>query len=391
MQTIVVDTSVFIERLDILNRLLEEYEIVFPIVVADELNHLKDSKDADKSYKARKAIKYISEHSSKWYCDADMEDEENDMAIILTAQKHKCSLATFDLGMVLRAELLHIPIVNVKRDDKYVGYKTIKLNTDNNDDMDILAKYYENKDVNIFNCLVNEYIIIKQNNITIETAMWNGEEYKSLKYSKCKNIIPKTDTQALAIDLILNKDIPVKTLFGSAGSGKTFLATKLALQMLKSPDYPYETLMLVRNPIGSGERIGFLKGDKDDKIKSFFNPFVQHFDGEFFEFESLVQCGRVKMEIPYYMKGLDLTNTLVLFDEAEDCSQQIIKLIGSRLGEGSALIITGDSSQAENKFGRYSNGLELVVDKAKGNINFGCVYLPDDLRSSASKMFVDMF
>lgn len=391
MQKYVIDTSVFMERLDIVNLIAEE-EIIFPIVVADELNNLKDNKNSDKSYKARKAIKYITDNSSDWLCSVPVFGEDNDEKIISVAKEQEATLVTLDLGMVLRAELLDVDVYNIQEDSgKYTGYKTIQLNTDNENDMNLLAQYYANKNYNIFDCEVNEYIIIKENNNTVDLAMWNGYTYVGLTHDKSKTVKPKTDEQALAIDLLLNKDITIKTLYGSAGSGKTFLATKLALQMLDSNDYPYEKLLLVRNPLGSGEKIGFLKGDKDDKIQSFFNPFVQHFNGDFFQFNSLVQSGRVQIEVPFFMKGLDLQNTLVIFDESEDSDSQIIKLIGSRLGEGSAIIFIGDSSQAEGKFGKTTNGLELLVQRAKGNKQFGCVHLTEDLRSEASKMFVELF
>lgn len=392
VQTLVVDTSVFMERIDVLEQLTKEYEIIFPIIVADELNNLKDNKDNEKAYKARKAIKYISEHSNDWLCDADVEGTDNDQTIILVAQQHGSHLVTLDYGMKLRAEILEIPIVEIPEScEKHSGFKTIKLNTSNEDDMETLALYYNSKTENVFECATNEYIIIKQDDLTIDKAKWNGSEYVSLIHSPKKSIIPKSDEQSCAIDLLLDKEVQIKVIYGSAGSGKTFLATRLALDMLKSPDYPYEKIVLVRNPVGTGERIGFLKGDKEDKIQSFFQPFIQHFEGDIFEFENMVHTGRVAMEIPYYMKGLDLTNTLVIFDEAEDSNEKIIKLIGSRIGEGSALIVTGDSSQAENKFGSCSNGLELLVQKAKGNKHFGCVYLADDFRSEVSKVFVEIF
>lgn len=388
---IVFDTSVFMERLDVVECLSQQYNILFPIVVADELNHLKESRDDYKSYKARRAIRYIRNHSSDWDCDYTIYSEENDMSIIKTAMVYSASLATLDIGMELRASGRGVDLIDISCHDKdYKGYKLIQLNSEDESDMELLAEYYENKDNNIFDCLTNEYVIIKQDGETIDTSRWNGETYVDL-IETSKSVKALTDEQKLAIDLLMNDDIPIKVIYGSAGSGKTYLSVKLGLEMVKGYDAKYDKLVLVRNPLGSGEKIGYLKGDKYDKIIDFYKPFQQHFDGDYLEFETMIAEGRLEIEIPYFMKGLDISNSLVIFDEAEDSDEKLMRLVGTRLAKGSSIVVLGDSKQAESKFSENSNGLTKLVERAKGSEMFGCVYLTEDLRSSASKLFAGIF
>lgn len=379
------------ERLDLVEELAKDYEVVFPIVVADELNHLKENKNGSKSYRARCAIRFIKKHSSDWQCDFLLNEPENDMSIIMTALEFNSVLVTLDYGMEIRAKSRGVEVLDISDlEEDYRGYKTIKLNSDIENDMDLLSDYYSDLTNNIFNCETNEYIIIQQDDETIDTARWDGEKYVDL-IQPPKSVKPMSDEQRLAIDLIMNKDIPIKVIYGFAGSGKTYLSIKLGLEMVKGYDSKYNKMMLVRNPLGSGERIGYLKGDKMDKIIDFYKPFQQHFEGGYQEFQTMMCNDVLDIEIPYHMKGLDIPNTLVIFDEAEDSDEKLMRLVGTRIADGSSIIILGDAKQAESQFSETSNGLTQLVERAKGNKLFGCVYLSDDLRSEASKLFAEIF
>lgn len=388
---IVFDTSVFMERLDVVESLAKKYTVLFPIVVADELNHLKESRNDYKSYKARQAIRFIKNNSEDWeYFDVSG-SEENDMYIIDTALTYDALLATLDLGMEIRASGRGVKLVDITSHEKdYRGYKLIQLNSDDERDMETLAGFYENKFENIFECLTNEYIIIQVDDATKDMARWNGNKYVELMEVP-DTVKALTDEQKLAIDLIMNRDIPIKVIYGFAGSGKTYLSVKLGLEMVKGYAPKYSKLILIRNPLGSGERIGYLKGDKYDKIIDFYKPFQQHFNGDYQEFETMLSDGRLEIEIPYFMKGLDIPNSLMIFDEAEDSDEKLMRLVGTRIADGSSIIVLGDSKQAESQFSETSNGLTQLVERAKGNKLFGCVYLSDDLRSEASKLFAEIF
>jgi PhoH-like ATPase len=104
---------------------------------------------------------------------------------------------------------------------------------------------------------------------------------------------------------------------------------------------------------------------------------------------AMEQEGVLTKEIPFYMKGLSIEDTFIIADEAEDLTLKLVKLIGTRLGKGSNVVFSGDFKQAEDKY-IYNNGLYLAVEKLKGHPLVGVVYLDEDVRSDASKVFAEL-
>ena len=147
---------------------------------------------------------------------------------------------------------------------------------------------------------------------------------------------------------------------------------------------------MVRNPTGSGEEIGFLPGDLEDKTADFFAPFIDNMDGGEQELENMKRRGEIDTQIPFYLKGRSIPQTFIIVDEAEDLTAKDFKLIGSRIAEGSAVIFTGDFKQAETKY-VYNNGLSKFIQYVSENPSplVGIVVLDDDVRSDASKFFVN--
>ena len=148
--------------------------------------------------------------------------------------------------------------------------------------------------------------------------------------------------------------------------------------------------MMVRNPVGSGEEVGILPGNKMEKIYDFFKPVIQHLDGGEFQAQQMVQREELIAEIPFYMKGLSLDHGyFVIVDEAEDLDLKTLKLIGTRIGKDSCIVFSGDYEQAESKYVR-NNGLIKMVNTLKGNPLVGIVTLDTDVRSEASKVFAEL-
>ena len=108
------------------------------------------------------------------------------------------------------------------------------------------------------------------------------------------------------------------------------------------------------------------------------------------EAKEMESNGQLIKEIPFYMKGLDIHDTFIVVEEAEDLTHKEIKLIGTRLGQNSCLVLSGDYHQAEKKYMNGNNGLFKVINNFKGNPLVGVVVLEEDVRSDASKVFVGL-
>ena len=387
-----------------------EDKIYLSSVTLNEIEHIKTSKskDDDVKFKARKITRWLKDNEEKYECivanksiyeiveDKNLEIS-NDNLIIATAYdlQDGCHDLTRDVefytndiccyNIAKNVFNLKCNTVNSENIEKYKGY--VEMTLDTNEINYLYNEYLENKN-NYLGLVENEYLIIndKNTNKSIELKYINNELVQ-LKLPPSRTIKGLNAKQRCALDLLNNKDIPIKVIAGTYGSGKTLLSVKSALyQVLDKGNN--SKIMLVRNPIGSGEQVGYLKGTYEDKTRNFFLPIAQHLDRGEDELEELKMNGVIEASIPYFMKGLSLNDTFVLVDECEDMNSEIFKIVGSRTGENSCVAFVGDWKQSEDKF-KYNNGLAKFIDFAKGNKLVGVMVLDDDVRSNASKVFCD--
>lgn len=369
----------------------------------DELENIKSSshKDNDIKYKARVAVRAIREQKPKIIVvqksDYDKIEElgleiNNDNLIISSAYRYTMMNTDTDLVFVtndilaglIAEKYFGLNVENLKEtnDNVYKGYKTIRGNSD------IINKYMESIDYNDWS--VNEYLIIENiDDDTSKEMRFDGEKFVNLKLPSSKFIKGKNSLQRCALDILMNPDITIAAILGGYGSGKTFLSMQMALYNVVEKGNQGKILG-IRETLGEGREVGYLKGDFQSKTELFFLPLVQQLNGGEFELESLKQRGILETNIPFYMKGTTYNNTIIIVDEAEDLSEKQIRLIGTRLGENSKIYLAGDYKQSVVNTGT-NNALIKMCNQFKGNKNFGCIYLGEDVRSETSKLFAEIF
>lgn len=237
---------------------------------------------------------------------------------------------------------------------------------------------------------MNEYAVITNTDTGMESEMrWDGQKFVSLKLPPSKFIKGKNALQRCALDLLNNPSIPVCAILGGYGVGKTYLCFRQALYNVVEKERQSK-IIGVREVVGEGRSVGYLPGSISDKTDPFFMPLIQQLDGGEFEFESLKQRGVIESNIPYFMKGTTYADSIMLVEEAEDMTEKQLKLIGTRLGENSRIFISGDYKQSVIKASE-DNALIKLCNGLKGNKLFGCVFLGEDVRSEASKLFAYLF
>ncbi|MDS3859511.1 PhoH family protein [Thermosynechococcaceae cyanobacterium BACA0444] len=134
---------------------------------------------------------------------------------------------------------------------------------------------------------------------------------------------------------------------GPAGTGKTFLATVLAIQALLSNEF--ERLILTRPAVEAGEKLGFLPGDLQQKIDPYLRPLYDALY-EFVEPEkisNLMERGVIEVAPLAYMRGRTLNNAFVILDEAQNTTPAQMKMVLTRIGFNSKLVVTGDVTQTD--------------------------------------------
>ena len=163
--------------------------------------------------------------------------------------------------------------------------------------------------------------------------------------AKGRQIKPRSLGQCLYLAAMMENEIVFS--IGPAGTGKTFLAVALAVSALKSKSV--QKIILCRPAVEAGESLGYLPGDLKDKVEPYFRPLYDAlFDTLGAEkLEKLQQRGIVEVAPLAYMRGRTLANAFIILDEAQNTTSRQMKMILTRLGYGSKMVITGDVTQID--------------------------------------------
>lgn len=187
-----------------------------------------------------------------------------------------------------------------------------------------------------------------------------------------KPIKPKTLGQKSYVDQIRKKMITFGV--GPAGTGKTYLAMAMAITAFKNDDV--SRIILTRPAIEAGEKLGFLPGDLQSKVDPYLRPLYdalhQIMGSE--SFMKNTEKGLIEVAPLAYMRGRTLENAFIILDEAQNTTPAQMKMFLTRIGFGSKVVITGDSSQKDLPIGTQS-GLDVAV-KVLGKLDdIGFSYL----------------
>jgi phosphate starvation-inducible PhoH-like protein len=155
---------------------------------------------------------------------------------------------------------------------------------------------------------------------------------------------------------------------GPAGTGKTFLATVLAVRMLQ--ERKVERLILTRPAVEAGERLGFLPGDLQQKVDPYLRPLYDALHALLGSerTSALLEKGVIEVAPLAYMRGRTLADAFVILDEAQNTTSAQMRMVLTRLGENSRMVVTGDPTQVDLPPGVLSGLAEAaqVLDGVEG-------------------------
>ncbi|MFK7693410.1 PhoH family protein [Paenibacillus sp. HJGM_3] len=202
--------------------------------------------------------------------------------------------------------------------------------------------------------------------------------------------------QRMALELLLNDDIPLVTLTGKAGTGKTLLTLAAGLMKIED-EHKYKKLLIARPVVPMGKDIGYLPGEKDEKLRPWMQPIYDNLE---FLFDTkkpgdiekiLAGMGSIQVEALTYIRGRSIPGQFIIIDEAQNLSKHEVKTIVSRVGEGSKIVLVGDPEQIDHPYlDSSSNGLTYVVERFKNQALSGHINLERGERSHLAQLAADL-
>ena len=222
-------------------------------------------------------------------------------------------------------------------------------------------------------------------------------------------IQPRNREQTFALDLLLDPAVPLVTLVGKAGTGKTLLALAAGLHQV-ADERLYERLLVTRPVISLGKEMGFLPGDLQEKMGPWMQPIIDNLDfllggeeggthqggrggqrGPRNSWADLKGMGLLEVEAISYIRGRSIPRQFMVVDESQNLTPHEVKTIVTRVGEGTKIVFTGDPYQIDNPYvDAESNGLTWLVERFKGQPLAGHVSLLRGERSELAELAANL-
>jgi len=425
----IIDTSVFLSDANCIYK-FQNNDIFIPLKVLEEIDLHKKRQDTV-GHHARQAIRLfdslrIAGSLSKGVridkglgvlrvvkaseialieLPKDLSHKMSDHLILATAltiqkeqPKRKTVVVSRDINMRVIADSLDLITEDynnsqvVENTDKiYEGFSQLLV------DEELINQFYLGDSVYLDEDLVsqqgiklhwNEFIMLVSSSNEKKTALARFSDYikplqhvRDLKNELMWGVLPRNKEQSFAFDLLFDDEIPLVSLIGKAGSGKTLMAIAAGLeQTLGVKDGQYRRIIISRPVQPLGKDIGFLPGTMEEKMLPWLKPIQDNIQTLMGDDRTMlaayVEQGKIEVEALTYIRGRSISNAFVIIDEAQNLTAHEVKTIITRIGENTKIVLTGDIEQIDNVYtNETSNGLTYAVEKFKhselaGHITF---------------------
>ncbi|MBN1596509.1 PhoH family protein [candidate division FCPU426 bacterium] len=430
-KTFILDTNVLLHNPEAI-RMFEDNYVVIPIVALEELDKFKKLND-EKGKNARAVSRFVDGLRSKGSLSKGVEMENGGilripvetpdikleglsldridnqiLALAMTLQQRGADnirLVTKDVNLRVKAEVFGVKAEDfeshkVNIDELYSGVATIEQ------PVEVINQFYTDKKIPLpdHGLNPNQFVIIKDmtgssSQSAVGRVSWKEQTVVPLAFGEQEvwSIKAKNLRQKFAFELLLDHTIPLVTMLGPAGTGKTLLAIAAALRCTLD-ERRYRRILVSRPVIPLGRDIGYLPGTKEEKIAPWMQPifdnleFLMDQNGESEEtgegtLRYLNESGKIILESLTYIRGRSIPKQFIIVDEAQNLTPHEVKTIVSRAGEGSKVVLTGDPYQIDNPYlDSNSNGLTYLVEHFQSQELFGHVTLTKSERSSLAAL-----
>jgi PhoH-like ATPase len=428
----VLDTSVLLYDSDAVKN-FEKHDIAIPITVLEELDSFKKGNTVTNLHarefirfldkitdsnliqewiplngRTRGKIRVINDEGSSKDANEVFGSTKNDHRILNAAlklmeeePKRKVILVTKDINLRLKARALNLvaedyETIRIKDiDHLYKGKSSIHI-----EENGPINKLYKDGKVSYSEVeksrpVSNHYYILK-NHSSSALGYYNpkSENIELVQAINAYGITPRNAEQTFAMHAMMNPDVLLASITGSAGTGKTLLALACALEQRRQ----YRQIYLARPIVPLSNRdLGYLPGDVKSKIDPYMQPLWDNLgiiknqfkesSKQYKKVDELVQTDKLSIVPLAYIRGRSLNNVIFIIDEAQNLTPHEIKTIITRAGENTKIIFTGDIFQIDTPYlDAQSNGLSYLVDRMNNNDVYAHINLEKGERSELANL-----
>lgn len=211
----------------------------------------------------------------------------------------------------------------------------------------------------------------------VEKKMSKKDYINSLVSKKIRNKF-LTESQKDYYELLINNQIVLCS--GPAGVGKSYISMKAAVDLLLDPANSYEKLVIVRPAVEAEEKLGSLPGNVEEKLDPYIFPsyyLLNKIIGKEAR-EKLKEAEIIEVFALAYMRGMNIDNTILIFEEAQNATPNQMKLLLTRIGYNSKFFISGDLEQTDRYKDKKQSGLWDALQRFKGIDDIGVFEFGDE-------------
>lgn len=346
----------------------------------------------------------------------------------LAAQNNTVTLVSKDINVRVKANALSIDAEDytkgkIEPETFYRGWRRVAMPAKQLKDLKVTQLLELTKDQELCH---HEFIIAESERNPDNYRLFRfigGKQFKEVFDPKLTwDFSARNVEQLMALDLLLDDDVKMLSLIGSAGTGKTFLTLLIGLEKVAS-ERTYRKFLISRPLVALGSDIGYLPGDMQEKLHNWMMPIHDNLEFIFSaqtdkgplkkkvdkksrkhhrprreergshlsDVERLQKQGIISIEAITYMRGRSIPFQFIFIDEVQNLTPHEVKTIVSRVGEGSKIILAGDPYQIDSPYLDFTtNGLTVCTEKFKNQPLFGTVFLEHSERSELSQLAADI-
>ena len=439
-KTFILDTNVILHDASCIHQ-FQENDIVIPLPVIEEIDHFKRGSQMV-NFNAREFTRTLDSITGNALFDGGVSlgkgkgtvriaiakglspqiqevfrEDTSDHRILSVAwdlqraagSRKAVILVTKDVNMRMKAKALGIPAEDYTTDrirsieELYSGKQVIE----EVDDALLNALFQPPCEVPIAELpaarqpevVPNKYFILRNQNHSVLACYDPGSgNLRKVDKIVAYGIRPRNAEQIFALDALTRPNIPLVTLTGKAGTGKTLLALAGAIHVKRS----YRQIYVARPVVPlSNKDIGYLPGDIENKLAPYMQPLWDNLkiiqsqypeeDKQYQQIDQMVGDDKLVIEPLSYIRGRSLQRVFFIVDEAQNLTPHEIKTIITRAGEGVKIVITGDIYQIDHPYlDAQSNGLSYLIDHFKGQNLYAHINLEKGERSELAELASDL-